>query len=122
MEATVGSVAALFAAMGIFALIWPARVLALVGTAELTLDGRNEVRAVYGGFGLAAASALVWGLISPRVSVGIFFTIGLLLWGMAAGRVISVLLERRAGFFPWVYLTVEVAAGGALIWASLRVD
>ena len=120
MEATVGIVAALFALMGGLALAWPGRIVALFGISELTADGRNEVRAVYGGLGLAAALALVWGLVNPRLAPGIFYTMGLLLWGMAAGRVISLLIERRAGFFPYLFLGVELVGGGALLWASIR--
>lgn len=119
IQALVGVIAAAFAAMGVFALVWPARVTALVGTPELTLAGRNEVRAVYGGFGLAAASALAWGLLSPRLGPGIFFAMGLAVWGMAAGRVISVLVDKKSEPLPWLYFAVELVAGAILVFANL---
>lgn len=120
MEAAVGVIAGLFAAMGIFGLAFPGRIMALFGTTDLTLAGRNEVRAVYGGFGLAAASALAWGLLSPRLAPGIFFTLGLALWGMAAGRVISILIDKRADPFPWIFLAGELVMGAILLFANLR--
>ena len=120
MEGAVGVIAALFAAMGIFALAFPNRVVAIFGTPELTLAGRNEVRAVYGGFGLAAASALAWGLLSPRLAPGIFFALGVALWGMAAGRILSILIDRRADPMPWLFLAAEVVMGALLILANLR--
>ena len=120
MQAAIGVVAALFAGMGVFALAWPGRVMAIFGNAELTLAGRNEVRAVYGGFGLAAASALTWGLLSPRLGPGIFFALGLSLWGMAAGRAISVLIDKKADPLPWLFFASELVMGGILIFASLR--
>ena len=120
MEPVVGGVAAAFALMGSFALVWPERVVAFFGTTALSVDGRNEVRAVYGGFGLAMAAALLWGLLSPHLAPGVFFAAGLALWGMAAGRVISVLIERSAGFYPWLFFGIELVGGGALLLAGLR--
>jgi hypothetical protein len=120
LDSSVGLIAALFAAMGIFALLWPARIMAFFGTSELTLAGRNEVRAVYGGFGLAAAAALTWGLLSPRLAPGIFFALGLALWGMAAGRGISVLIDKKADPLLWLFFAAELAMGGVLILANLR--
>ena len=120
MQAAIGVVAALFAGMGVFALAWPGRVMAIFGNTELTLAGRNEVRAVYGGFGLAAASALAWGLLSPRLGPGIFFALGLSLWGMAAGRAISVLIDKKADPLLWLFFASELVMGGILIFANLR--
>ena len=52
-------VAAFFVAMGVLALVAPERILATFGTTGLTVEGRNEVRAVYGGFGVAVGVLLV---------------------------------------------------------------
>ena len=50
-------VAAGFALMGLGALVRPRMVLDQFGVDVGTADGRNEVRAVYGGFGVAVAAA-----------------------------------------------------------------
>lgn len=105
--------AVFFAGIGAFAMFRPADVLAIFGTHVTSRDGRNEVRAVYGGFGLALAGLLA---ISPwlrdDVRVGVFLAVGLALAGMAGGRVVSVVIERPTTFYPvWFYLLLE--AGGA---------
>lgn len=55
------AVAALFMlGMGLCALVRPAFVVTFVGLVPSTADARNEVRAVYGGFGVAMAALLVF--------------------------------------------------------------
>jgi hypothetical protein len=110
-------VAAGFAAMGVGALLRPRDVLAQFGVAVDGPDGRNEVRAVYGGFGIAVAAVLaVAALGDPRTADGIVVAVGIALLGMAAGRVAGALAERPSGFFPvGAYLLIELAAGAALL-------
>lgn len=111
-------VAAFFAAMGLVALAWPTRVLAYFGTRELTRDGRNEVRAVYGGFGLAIAGLLLASFGLPGIRNGILTTIAVALLGMAGGRLIATLLDGPPGFYPWLFFSVEIVLASLLI-ASL---
>lgn len=117
MENAVGVVAGLFALMGVCALAWPERVTALVGLETPGAEGRNEVRAVYGGFGLAAASVLAWALLSEPLARGIYFALGFSLWGMAAGRILSILIDRRSGLLPGLFLALELGLGGVLLAA-----
>ena len=51
--------AAFFLGMGLCALARPALVVAFVGLVPGTADARNEIRAVYGGFGIAIAALLM---------------------------------------------------------------
>lgn len=111
-------VAAFFAGMGLVALAWPTRVLAFFGTPELTRDGRNEVRAVYGGFGLAVAGLLLASIRLPEIRSGILVTIAVALLGMAGGRLISTLTDGAPGFYPWLFFGVEIVLATLLI-ASL---
>lgn len=108
-------VAALFAAMGILAIARPERILALVGIPTLTRDGRNEVRAVYGGFGLAIAALLCATPFDAGIRSGAVLAVGLALLGMAAGRLLSMLLDGAPGRYPWLFLGVESAGGAALL-------
>ena len=48
-----------FLVMGIAALVAPARILAPFGVTVATADGRSEVRAVYGGFGVVTGVLLL---------------------------------------------------------------
>ena len=40
-----------FLSMGLLALVSPERISSIYGSRTLTIDGRNELRAVYGGYG-----------------------------------------------------------------------
>lgn len=108
-----------FALMGLAALVRPADVPAQFGITVDNADGRNEVRAVYGGFGLAIGVLLaVAALGDPTTADGIVVAVAVALGGMAAGRLISALIERPAGLYPvWTYFAIEVASAAALLAA-----
>jgi len=93
-----------FAAMGAGALVRPELVWAPFGVSPTTAEARSEVRAVYGGFGLALAALLVLTDDSADLRDGVRVTVAVSLAGMAAGRVVSALVEPRTllrapGFF-----------------------
>jgi hypothetical protein len=116
------AVAALFALMGLYALAVPALVLEPFGVKLESPDGRNEVRAVYGGFGLAVAGVLVAAALDAgEVREGVLVAIGFALAGMAFGRLVSGAVERPSGFYPiWFYFVVELVGAGVLLavaWA-----
>ena len=98
-DAAIIFVAVGFALMGLLALPRPAAVLAQFGVTLDTADGRNEVRAVYGGFGLAVAALLVIAALGdPATAEGIVVATAFALIGMAGGRLLSAAIEtgRRA--------------------------
>ena len=110
-------VAVFFAGMGLVALARPERITATFGSPSLTADGRNEVRAVYGGFGLAVAAMLALGSSTP-LGDGIYVAVGIALLGMACGRLAAALVERPAGFYPcWFYCALEAGMAGILMAA-----
>jgi Domain of unknown function (DUF4345) len=112
-------VAALFALMGVVALARPENILAYFGIATLTCDGRNEVRAVYGGFGLAIAGLLCAARFSETIRSGAVLAVAVALLGMAAGRLISALLDGMPGRYPRLFLGVELA-GAAMLLGALQ--
>lgn len=116
-DAVVLVVAAGFALMGAGALVRPADVLGQFGVAVETAEGRNEVRAVYGGFGLALAGVMaVAALGDSGIREGVVLAAACALGGMAAGRLISATLERPRGLHPvWTYFAIEVVSAGALV-------
>ncbi len=111
-------VSAFFLWMGVTALLVPARVLAIFGTEVRTRDTRNEIRAVYGGFGVAVAGLLAFGQMRPDLGGGILIAIAVAVLGMAAGRVWSAIVDRGAGLFPWLFFGVEVAIAAGL-WSAV---
>jgi len=109
------AVTALFmAGMGLSALARPAFVVALVGLVPSTPDARNEVRAVYGGFGVAMAALLVFASGDATLRPGVLVAMAAALLGMAGGRLAGMVAERT-GRWPCVFLLVETALGVLLL-------
>jgi hypothetical protein len=116
MNATLATVvvAVGFMAMGLVALLRPAQIMAYFGVAQLTADSRNEIRAVYGGFGVALGGLLALSAGSA-VAEGVQLAAAVSLLGMAAGRVVAWCGER-SGCWPWIFGGIEIAGGrGALL-------
>ncbi|MFM7212884.1 MAG: DUF4345 family protein, partial [Actinomycetota bacterium] len=78
---------------------------------------RSEVRAVYGGFGLAIAGVLVYAAIDTDLREGIALTVAIALFGMAAGRLVSAAIDRSMSKVAALYLAIEVVGGGLLLVA-----
>jgi Domain of unknown function (DUF4345) len=114
--AVIAIIAVFFLGMGIYALAAPA---ALVRPFGITLGGsasRSEVRAVYGGFGLAIAAVLAYAALQGgAIRDGVLITVAAALAGMAFGRIVSAVVDSRTSFYPnWFYCLVEIAAAAAL--------
>lgn len=111
--------AVFFAGMGIFALARPAALIRPFGITLPSAESRAEVRAVYGGFGLAIAGMLALALTGHPAREGILITVAAALGGMAFGRLVSGVIDRPKAFYPnWFYFLVEVAGAAALWWAA----
>jgi hypothetical protein len=85
----------------------------------LTAAGRNEVRAVYGGFGLAMAAGLAAALAVPGLRAGVCLAVAAALAGMAGGRLVSAGIDRTLGRLPALYLMLEAVMAAALAYAAL---
>lgn len=113
--AVIAVIGVFFLGMGIYALAAPA---ALVRPFGITLEqptSRSEVRAVYGGFGLAIAAVLAYAAAADEHRTGILITAGAALAGMALGRIVSAVIDSRTSFYPnWFYCLVEIVAAAAL--------
>ncbi|HUQ00522.1 MAG TPA: DUF4345 family protein [Aeromicrobium sp.] len=118
-NATVWVVAVSFAVMGLAALVRPALIWAPFGVEPTTAESRSEVRAVYGGFGLALAALMIWSLgAAVGVREGVLLAVAVSLFGMAAGRLVSALVEPRALMgWPGFFLLVELVAGALALVA-----
>lgn len=109
-----------FLGMGLYALAAPAALTAPFNLSAQTPESRSEVRAVYGGFGIAMAGVLgAAALDAGDIRTGAVVTVGLALLGMAAGRLVSRLFDTSVRFYPiWFYFGVELVAGGLLLLAA----
>jgi hypothetical protein len=112
-------VATFFLLMGLVALAAPARVLAPFGVNVTTVDGRNEVRAVYGGFGVTVSALLIGARTRPALRGGVLVAVATALAGMAAGRVIGAVVDEPPGPLPWLFCAVELVLAAMLIAAHV---
>ncbi|MFM9032958.1 MAG: DUF4345 domain-containing protein [Mycobacterium sp.] len=111
--------AVFFAGMGVFALARPAALIRPFGIMLPRPTSRAEVRAVYGGFGLAIAGVLIMAATGHPAREGILITVAAALGGMAFGRLVSGVVDRPNSLYPnWFYFVVEVLGAVALLWAS----
>jgi Domain of unknown function (DUF4345) len=113
----IGVIAVFFLGMGIYALAAPAALVRPFGITLGESASRSEVRAVYGGFGLAIAGVLVFAAIADGdLRRGILITVAAALAGMAFGRIVSAVIDDRTAFYPnWFYCLVEAVAAAALL-------
>lgn len=120
--AVIGVIAVFFLGMGIYALAAPAALVRPFGITLGESVSRSEVRAVYGGFGLAIAGVLGYAALEQgEIRTGIMITVAAALAGMAVGRVAAAILGDRAAFYPnWFYFLVEAFAAAALLAVSAR--
>ncbi|WP_330231537.1 DUF4345 domain-containing protein [Nocardia sp. NBC_00508] len=109
-----------FLGMGGYALGAPAALIRPFGIQLTEPPARYEVRAVYGGFGVAMAVVLaVAALDLGSLRSGIMVAVGAALAGMAVGRILSALLDERTAFYPnWFYCGVEAIGATALFLAA----
>lgn len=112
--------AAFFLGMGLLGLFTPKTIVGLFGISLDTSDGRNEVRAVYGGFGVAIAALLGFAAAGAAgLRPGAVVAVAVALLGMAFGRLVSGIVDRPSGFYPaWFFLLIEAAAGAGLLAAA----
>ncbi len=101
-----------FAAMGAGSLLRPDLVTAQFDMPARTALARSEVRAVYGGFGVAVASVLAATRWAPGLRAGVCLTVAAALGGMAAGRVVSALVDRALNRRVVAYLLLELVVAG----------
>jgi hypothetical protein len=119
MSGAVMVVAILMAGMGLVAIVRPAAIWSPFGVSPTTPASRSEVRAVYGGYGVAIAALLVYAEHVPdAVRTGVLVAVAVSFFGMAAGRVISAVVEPRALLgAPGFFLLVELGLGALTLLA-----
>lgn len=108
-------VAIFFLGMGLLGLIWPNILVSQFGIELRNSNSRGEIRAVYGGYGIAVGTMLLLSVSLEMLShmqSGIAFAMAISLCGMAGGRLVSFLIEpklRPWNPFPlWFYFVVEI--------------
>ncbi|HTQ18337.1 DUF4345 family protein [Mycobacterium sp.] len=109
--------AVFFFGMGVVALAAPAAMLRPFAITLAEAQSRSEVRAGYGGYGLAMAAILAIAAVDSGFHrSGIMITVGAALAGMAFGRLASAVVDKRTSFYPnWFYFLVETIGAAVLL-------
>ena len=114
------AVALFFLGMGLVGLARPSGLIRPFGVTLPDPQARAEVRAVYGGFGVAIAGVLALATAHHPSRDGILLAAAAALLGMAFGRVASGVIDTPEAFYPnGFYLVIEVVLAGAVLWAQL---
>ena len=106
MDLRIALLSLFFGGIGVIAFVSPGGYAKIVGLANLTRLSRNEIQAVYGGFGVAMAATLLYAATTPNLRDGVLFTTGAALAGMALGRVVAAVREWP-GPVPVLYFGIE---------------
>ena len=112
MNAVIVLTGVFFFGMGIFALARPAALIRPFGITLPNPESRAEVRAVYGGFGLAIAAVLALAAIDATLRDGILITVAAALGGMAFFTEAGDAFERVHGRPSAAWARGRDAAGG----------
>jgi len=120
----IGLVAVFFLGMGLLGLAAPKRLIRPFGISLESATARTEVRAVYGGFGVAVAALLGFAAFDVGgIQRGVAIAVAVALAGMAFGRLVARLAERPERFYPsWLYFWVEIVLAALLTLAALAPD
>jgi Domain of unknown function (DUF4345) len=119
-DVLIALVAVFFLGMGVFGLAGPRALIAPFGIALDSGEARTEVRAVYGGFGVAMAGLLAYAAAADGGNrTGIVLTVAGALAGMALGRLVARAVDRPSAFYPvWFYFWVELVGATVLVAAA----
>lgn len=110
--------AAFFAWLGVMALRFPGGLLGGYGIKVSTVDGFNEIRAVYGGLPLVWSGLLFLSLARPELRTPVALVVGAGAGGMVAGRLISAAIDMGLGRLPGIFLGIELVVAVALLAAA----
>jgi hypothetical protein len=118
--AVVGAVTLLLGLLGLFRPEWVMNFLgyAVASNAPATFV-RGEVRAVYGGLMLAAGVFTLLAVPAPLANKGKLLLLATLWLSAGAARLFGAFVDGNPGLFGWMSLVLELAGGGALLYASV---
>jgi len=107
---------------GVAGLIYPERVMGLLGFAILNPAQAaavlGEVRATYGGLFTVIGIFTLLAALDPVAQRARILFIGTLWWGLCGGRLVGVNVDGSPGLPGWAAAIFELVAGAALVAAS----
>jgi hypothetical protein len=110
--------------MGLAALLYPDRVMGLLGFTVLnaahSASVLGEIRATYGGIFTVMGAAVLLAAMNPAGNRSRLLAIGLLWLGACGGRLLGVTIDGNPGVFGWLAVVFEAGMGSALLLAAQR--
>jgi hypothetical protein len=101
-----------FLYMAYMAFFKPKNIYRSLGLREITIDATNEIFGVYGGYGLITGILLLYSLTDSKLADYVQLIVGLSLIGMALGRLLGFISERKpVGKFVKIYFVSEILIG-----------
>ena len=114
---------AITTALGLAGLLYPDRVMGMLGFAILNTANAaavmGEVRATYGGIFVVLGVYTLLVALDPAAHRSRLMFIGLLWLGACAGRLLGVNINGNPGLPGWGAVALELLVGGALVAASV---
>jgi drug/metabolite transporter superfamily protein YnfA len=109
-------------ALGLAGLLYPDRVMGLLGFAVLNPSSAaaalGEIRAIYGGLFVVMGVYTLLAVVDPFAHRARLRFVGLLWLGAVAGRLVGVSIDGSPGMPGWLSLGFELVIGGALLASS----
>lgn len=98
----------IFALVGLYSLLDPSAALGVpLGLHIETASSFSQERGTAGGVTLAAGLLLMAGAFRPRLRLPALWLVTVVLGGLEAGRLLSLLLDGVPGKVVWVYAAFE---------------
>ncbi|MBI3766964.1 MAG: DUF4345 domain-containing protein [Deltaproteobacteria bacterium] len=106
-------------ALGVCGLVYPERVLGLLGLTYTNpahmAAAMGEIRATYGGIFIVMGVYTLFAAVDPAVHRTRVLFVGLLWLGACAGRLFGVYVDGSPGLPGWGAVVFELVIGGALV-------
>jgi hypothetical protein len=119
---TTAIVGVIVLALGLAGLLYPDRVMGLLGFAVLSPGSAaaalGEIRATYGGLFVVMGAYTLLGVMDPFAHRARLRFIGFLWLGVCAGRLVGASMDGSPGLPGWLGAGLELLMGGVLIATS----
>jgi hypothetical protein len=106
-------------ALGVAGLVYPERVLGILGLAYASPShmaaALGEIRATYGGIFVVMGVSTLLGAMDPPLHRSRLLFVGLLWLGACAGRLFGCYVDGNPGLPGWGAAAFELVIGGALV-------
>lgn len=107
-----GLLAAVFIGYGLVCLVSPSVVADSTGMVLATGVATVEVRAMYGGLQTAFGLLALLAIAREGMRVPVLMCFGVLLFGLASGRLIGIALEVDPGSYNYTAFVFEIVSAG----------